>query len=385
MFDPTDAPPKDGIARPVQAERAEAGSVEDEARRASRFHATNDRRSRVLGLDIGGANIKLATDLGQTAAAFFPMWQRPDKLADALIAIAGPFASCDRWAVTMTGEMADIFRDRQVGVAAIARQTVQAAAQVGCKDVRFYCVDGHFGSLDDTLADPDRVASANWHAMALWVARQLDAPALLVDVGSTTTDIIPISPETVATKSKTDFDRLVAGELVYIGGGRTPVCALVSQLPYRDKIVPVMREVFATTDDCALVLGWAEESASDRMTCDGQPRTVNASINRLARMIGLDHRSVTLADARKIAQATVAAAASMITAAIDRQAAVYRGRWVLAGHTAEYFLSSQTDAEMNSTTKNPLRIERLADRLGRDGARVGPALACARLLADSLR
>jgi probable H4MPT-linked C1 transfer pathway protein len=369
MFDQADVPPNDAAPTPVPK-----GWVD----------TSGNRCPRVMGLDIGGANIKVATELGESAAVFFPMWQRSDDLAAALVAIAGPFASCDRWAVTMTGEMADVFRDRQAGVAAIARQTIQAANQVGCKDVQFYCVDGHFLSLEDTLANPDRVASANWHAMALWAARQIDSPALLIDVGSTTTDIIPIAPGTVATESKTDFDRLVAGELVYIGGGRTPVCALVSQLPYRDTVVPVMREVFATTDDCALVLGWAEESPSDRMTCDGQPRTVAASINRLARMIGLDHRSVTLADARTIAQTTANAASSSIAAAIDRHAATHHSRWVIAGHTAEYFLSEQIEAAKKSSGSTPNRIEHLADRLGRGGARVGPALACAQLLANSL-
>lgn len=370
MFDPSDVPLNE--VAPSPALPAASGS-------------SGDRYPRVLGLDIGGANIKVATENGQAATVFFPMWQRPDDLAEALVSVAGPFASCDRWAVTMTGEMADVFRDRQVGVAAIARQTIQAADQVGCKDVQFYCVDGHFLSLEETLADPDRVASANWHAMALWAARQIDSPALLIDVGSTTTDIIPILPGKVATKSKTDFDRLIASELVYIGGGRTPVCALVSQLPYRDTVVPVMREVFATTDDCALVLGWAEESMSDRMTCDGQPRTVAASINRLARMIGLDHRSVTLADARTLALATVKAASSRIAAAIDHHAETYRSRWILVGHTAEYFLSEQIDAAETSSGSSPLSVEHLANRLGRDAARVGPALACARLLADSPR
>ncbi|HBJ35214.1 MAG TPA: tetrahydromethanopterin-linked C1 transfer pathway [Planctomycetaceae bacterium] len=331
----------------------------------------------VLGFDIGGANIKAATDSGQSDSIFFPMWQRPHDLAESLVAIARTFGPSDCWAVTMTGEMADAFFDRQIGVKHIAKQAVVAAAEVGCNDVVFYSVAGRFLTIDEVLADPDQVASANWHALANWVAQEIDSPALLIDIGSTTTDIIPISPAIVSTPSQTDFDRLVASELVYIGGGRTPVCALVSQLPFRGKNVPVMREVFATTDDCALVLGWCNESPEDRMTSDGGPRTIAAAINRLARMIGLDHRGITLNDAHAIASSVVDSASAIITAAIASQPLSHRNRWILSGHTAEYFLSASL------ARSSSIRIERLADRLGPELSRVGPALACAKLLVKS--
>lgn len=332
---------------------------------------------RVLGFDIGGANIKATTDDGQSASIFFPMWQRPDDLAESLVAIARRMKPCDCWAVTMTGEMADAFYDRHVGVKHIAQQTIRAAEEVGCMDVRFYSVDGSFLKIDEVLGQPDQVASANWHALSLWAAQEIDSPALLIDVGSTTTDIIPILPATVATTSRTDFDRLAAGELVYIGGSRTPVCSLVSHLPFRGKMVPVMREVFATTDDCALVLGWSDEAVDDRMTSDGGPRTVTAAVNRLARMIGLDHRGVTLDDARSIASSVVESASASILDAIERQPPLHLNRWILSGHTAEYFLSASL------ARSSSIRVERLADRLGPELSRVGPALACAKLISKS--
>lgn len=329
--------------------------------------------ARVLGFDIGGANIKAATDDGQSASIFFPMWQRPNDLAEALVAIARKFPPCGCWAVTMTGEMADSFYDRHIGVTHIAKQTKLAAAEVGCNDLRFYNVKGRFVTLDEALAFTDQIASANWHALSLWLTYEIDSPALLIDVGSTTTDIIPLTPGGVSTTSRTDFDRLLADELVYIGGGRTPVCSLVSHLPFRSKTLPVMREVFATTDDCALVLGWSDEAPSDNMTSDGGPRTVMAATNRLARMIGLDHRGVTLDDARVMASEVVEAASAIIMAAIARQPLPHRNRWILSGHTAEYFLSASL------ARSSALRVERLADRLSPELSRVGPALACAKL------
>jgi probable H4MPT-linked C1 transfer pathway protein len=331
----------------------------------------------VLGFDIGGANIKAATDDGQSTSIFFPMWQRPGDLAQSLVSIARKFDHCDCWAVTMTGEMADTFYDRQVGVHHIARQTIQAAHEVGCKDIRFYSAGGRFVTFDEVMSQPDQVASANWHVLALWIAQQVDSPALLIDVGSTTTDIIPIAMGTVSTASKTDFDRLLAGELVYIGGGRTAVCSLVSHLPFRGQNIPVMREVFATTDDCALVLGWTDEASGDLMTSDGGPRTIAAAINRLARMIGLDHRGVTIDDARAIALCVVETATTIITHAISRQPQQHCNRWILSGHTSEYFLSEAL------ATSTSIRVERLADQFGDDLSRVGPALACAKLVSRS--
>jgi len=330
-------------------------------------------RRRVLGIDIGGANIKASTEDGDCYATAFAMWLRPDELADALIAIAKRFGQCDAWAVTMTGEMADAYFDRPEGVRRIVAQTTQAAIATGIEDVGFYSVDGCFLDAPAAVADPDAVASANWHALALWLAQEIDSPALVIDAGSTTTDIIPIGPGKVATESRTDFDRLTKGELVYVGGGRTAVCSLVSTLPLRGRLVPVMREVFATTDDCALVLGWCSEDAADRTTSDGGPRTIDAAVNRLARMVGLDHRGITQSEAAEFAIAVANAAMTLIADAISKQSPPEARRWIISGHTGAYFLTGLL-------ARYPgVRVEPLAQRLGEERSRVGPALACAAL------
>ena len=299
---------------------------------------------RVLGIDIGGANLKFATTHGDYGSTPFAMWLRPRELSDRLLELAGCWPFCDTWAVTMTGEMADIFSDRDDGVRQIASQVGTAAKVAGVSRLRFYRVDGRFVGLGETLRAPRAVASANWHALASWVARCLPSPSLLIDVGGTTTDIIPIAPadkdweRPVATSSRTDFDRLVAGELVYLGGVRTPVCALVDSLSFRGRRVPVMREVFATTDDCAVVLGLCPPAPDDYGTSDGGPRTVAAAVNRLSRMIGLDGRDVDLDGAAELATAVIAAATERLAEAIRRQPDCHADRWVISGHTADYFL-----------------------------------------------
>jgi len=327
--------------------------------------------ARVLGIDIGGANIKVATSDGDFATEPFAMWLKPDDLSDALVALAERMGPVAAWAVTMTGEMADAYYDRAVGVRRIAQQTQDAADRVMVSDLAFYGVDGRFLKFADAVDFPDVCASANWHALAHWLSGHIDSSALLVDVGSTTTDIIPLRPGMVATESRTDFDRLLAGELVYIGGGRTPVCALVDSVPFRGHRVAVMREVFATTDDCAIVLGWSAEDPSDRMTSDSMPRTEAAAVNRLARMIGLDHRGVDVNDARVIAREVMEVAAKEIAASIGRQSAEFMGHRILSGHTADYFLPPADSDRL------AMHTDRLADLVGDGLSRVAPAFACA--------
>jgi len=334
--------------------------------------------SRVLGIDIGGANIKAATSDGDCVTVPFAMWLKPDELADSLVAVAERLGPVSAWAVTMTGEMADAYYDRAVGVRRIARQTRVAADRALVPDVAFYGVDGRFVELVEVLEFPDPCASANWHALAHWLAGHIDSPALLIDVGGTTTDIIPIRPGKVATESRTDFDRLLAGELVYLGGGRTPVCALIESAPFLGHRVPVMREVFATTDDCALVLGWTAEDPADRTTSDSMPRTEAAAVNRLARMIGLDHRGLDVGDARVIALEVVGAATAKIADAIGRQSAEFMGHRIHSGHTADYFLPPADSAS------SAMRIDRLADLVGDGLSRVAPAFACACLRSREL-
>ena len=50
--------------------------------------------------------------------------------------------------------------------------------------------------------------------------------ALLIDVGSTTADVVPIVAGRVAATGRNDLERLQAGELVYTGVLRTNLAAI---------------------------------------------------------------------------------------------------------------------------------------------------------------
>src|SRR6185312_2129950 len=118
------------------------------------------------------------------------------------------------------------------------------------------------------------VAAANWHALATFAGRF--APhrgALLIDIGSTSTDVIPLRDGVPAARGLTDRDRLQSRELVYLGVRRTPVFTIV---PDR-----VCAELFATTQDAFVILGLLPEDAADCETANGQSLTHGHCLTRL--------------------------------------------------------------------------------------------------------
>ncbi len=240
----------------------------------------------VLGLDVGGANLKAAwyaplgpSLLRRALSRPFALWREPAALARQLVELTLVFPRPDLLAVTMTGELCDCYPSKRQGVCAILDAVESAFAGV---PMRVWSTQGRFEDLAAARVHPLPIASANWLALATFAARfaEPEGTALLIDVGSTTTDIIPLEDGRPAPQGRSDPERLRSGELVYTGGRRTPVCALVQE--------GVATELFATTQDAYLVLNLAGESPDDCNTADGRPATRAAADLRLARMLGAD-------------------------------------------------------------------------------------------------
>jgi probable H4MPT-linked C1 transfer pathway protein len=249
------------------------------------------RVEHVLGLDIGGANLKAAHSSGVARSEPFALWKQAAGLSAALRGLIGSLPAADRFAVTMTGELCDCFESKRQGVHAIL-DAVEAA--VGAIPVRVYRSDECFVTPAEARSAPLLVAAANWLALATFVGRYAPrGPALLLDVGSTTTDIVPLLDGRPVPQGRTDPERLDCGELVYTGIRRTPLCALLGG--------NIAAEVFATTLDAYLVLGWVAEDPQDRNTADGRPATRAAAHARLARMLCADLETTTEADRRRLA------------------------------------------------------------------------------------
>lgn len=251
-----------------------------------------------LALDIGGANLKVADGRGYANSAAFPLWQRPQDLAvelRQLIDLAPPALSL---AVTMTGELADCFETKADGVAHILSAVQQAAGE---RIVMVYQCNGEFVSPDEACLKTMLTAASNWQALAIYSKRYTnDANGLLIDIGSTTTDLIRLD-DARNPSARTDTARLAEGSLIYTGVKRSPVCALVSELPWNGKRCGVAQELFATTHDAHLVLGYLPEEPDNCNSADGRPCSQEFAHARLARSVCADTTIFTWADALEAA------------------------------------------------------------------------------------
>jgi probable H4MPT-linked C1 transfer pathway protein len=265
----------------------------------------------VLGLDIGGANLKIAHTSAPPLCVPFALWKSPTLLPHALRQLVSQRRVRDLLVVTMTGELCDCFPSKRQGVHAIL-DAVESVA--GPTPVRVWRNDGRFVDVATARATPLQVAAANWLALATFVGRYAPyGPALLIDIGSTTTDIVPLIGGRPIPAGRTDPERLRCHELVYTGVRRTPLCALLGG--------EGAAELFATTLDVYLVLGCVPERPDDPNTADGRPCTKAFAHARLARMLCADLETSTEAERIELAERLAARQIHMIQQAIGQVAA----------------------------------------------------------------
>lgn len=254
-----------------------------------------------IGLDVGGANIKAAHSDGPVRVVPFEVWKRPDELSVAIESVVASLPVARAVALTMTAELCDCYPTRRAGVHAVLDAVVQALPG---SDLAVWGIDGSFHSVDAIRTRPLLAAASNWLALGELAARLVpDEPAILIDIGTTTSDLIPLERGSVAARGRTDTERLQTGELVYAGVRRTPIHSFASELPYRGVPTGLAAELFASTLDIYLMLGDIPLDASDLSTADGRPATAEAARDRLARMIGADRESFWAEDALAFARA----------------------------------------------------------------------------------
>jgi probable H4MPT-linked C1 transfer pathway protein len=239
----------------------------------------------VAGFDVGGAHLKVTrAEHGRVVAAAtiaMPLWQGLDRL-DAAFREADPlYRGADLNAFTMTGELSDIFPTREAGVAALLREI---AGRFPAESLIYAGPEGFVGIEAAANLTMD-VASANWHATAA-LAGRLAGDALLVDMGSTTTDIIALEAGSVANEGYSDAERLLTGELVYTGFTRTFLFGVASSAPVRGRLTPLINEYFASIADAHRILGVLDEVDDRHPSADGKEKTVAGSMARVARMVG---------------------------------------------------------------------------------------------------
>ena len=240
----------------------------------------------MIGIDVGGANLKLVDDDG-AHIHYCPLWEGAP-----ITELLRPYARSGEDAVAvMSGELADCFAGKDEGISFIV-----AAVREVFPDARFYGTDAAF---HDTAVPA--LAAANWLASADYLKDRFP-DAVLLDVGSTTSDIIPLC-RFDGLKGLTDLARLQMGYLVYTGMLRTNVATLLRTVELDGVKTPVSTEYFATSADVHLVLGHITPDQYICDTPDKKEKTVEASLRRLARVVCADPGEIGIRGALQIATA----------------------------------------------------------------------------------
>lgn len=316
----------------------------------------------IIGLDIGGAFVKYALlpAKGKPSRGIVPfeLWKQPGKLTAILKSLKPrePYAA----AITMTGELCDCFKNRREGV-----RHIVDSAQMAFGSVAVYGVKGGLLSPVQAVRRHREVASANWPL----VPRRLSLLAkkfLMVDIGSTTTDLTPVRDGRIANKGFTDYERLRHGELLYTGAIRTPLSSITGSLTVGGKRTPLAAETFSIVADAHLLLKNIEPRDYACPAPDGGPKTARAAARRLSRAFLADDgelgKNELLAAAREVAdiqRARIVAAARQFNLPVI---AVGTGAFILAPAFAE-----------GTLTRHPLAS-------AKEVAALDPSLALAWLL-----
>jgi (4-(4-[2-(gamma-L-glutamylamino)ethyl]phenoxymethyl)furan-2-yl)methanamine synthase len=331
----------------------------------------------VIGWDIGGVNTKVSR---VSADAVVAVRSRPYEiqrdlaaLPNLLTALAGEVGGTpdDAHAVTMTAELSQAFRTKREGVSFVLDGL---AAAFPAARIAVYATDGRWMTMDAARGEPLAVAAANWVAAAHIVAAHVQ-DAILVDIGSTTTDIIPVVDGQVVASGRTDPARLLSGELLYLGALRTPVEAIVHAVPLGSGWAGVSAEGFALAGDVYI---WTERLKTDQYTVtppDGRSATRPFAGERLARVVCADREMLEPAAvdaiAAYVADAQIARTADAIRRVKERHPTLDTG--VVAG--LGFFIAEA------ACQRAGLRVVPLADILGAAAAECAPAAAVALLLA----
>jgi hypothetical protein len=311
----------------------------------------------ILGLDIGGANTKAAGSDGLFAqSVYLPLWKGAP-----LDEVLDRFAACRprAVAVVITGELADCFSSKLEGVLCLTAAVKRA----------FSCPVYFWGTSGFAWTDTIELAAANWAASAALLAQEI-GDCLFVDMGSTTTDLIPIRGRALA--AKTDFLRLAGGELVYMGLLRTRLDAMLPQARIGGRRVLLAPEFFAIMADARLALGQISEERYTCETPDGAGKDREPALRRLARSVCADLEEIGEAAALAVAEQACERQKRILVAAMERQAEKHGLTKVAAAGIGEELIAQ-------AAAFQGLECLRLSEKYGAGISNVFPAYAVARL------
>jgi (4-(4-[2-(gamma-L-glutamylamino)ethyl]phenoxymethyl)furan-2-yl)methanamine synthase len=336
------------------------------------------RMGGVIGLDVGGANTKAVWLGGRERRAVsrpFEVWRDRDALAAVIREVVAGVAPepAEAVALTTTAELSDAFRTKREGVEFVLDATEEALDGM---ELFAFTMAGEVVPFAEARARAPDVAAANWLASALAVAAVYQE-ALIVDVGSTTVDVVPIAAGRVVAAGRTDLDRLLAGELVYTGSLRTNLAAIAPRVPVRDSACPVASELFAISADAHLILGHLTPAEYGCATPDGRPATLEFARERVARLVCAEAEQLAVGEIDAIAAFLHSEQVNQIEVAVQRVSARLEGDPPVVPLGTGAFLAREVADRLGRAV-----VELSWSAAERDAA---PAAALAELLAGRAR
>ncbi|MEI7826328.1 MAG: hydantoinase/oxoprolinase family protein [Euryarchaeota archaeon] len=319
-------------------------------------------RCETIGIDVGGANTKVASASGIARSFYLPLWRKND-LAGVLQRVKREFRP-ERVGVVITGELADTFASKKEGICAIASAINSVFAKPHYLNIR--------GQFTRSIAEKDAnlYAASNWTASTAFLAKSVK-DCIFVDVGSTTCDVIPIkNGKPIALM--TDFERLREHELIYMGVLRTNVATLLRSVSLKGKTYQLSSELFAITADVHRMLGNIDEGGYMCATPDSRSRDLEACYRRIARVLLCDVDELGRENAREVARQVARAQINELAEALAFQARELELRTVVGAGLGEFLIAE-------AALEAGLDCRLLSRQYGRELSNVFPAFAVAQL------
>jgi len=321
-----------------------------------------------IGIDIGGANTKVASASGDARSFYLPLWKDCD-LVQLLQFINDEFQPSNV-GIVMTGELTDVFKSKSEGVLYIASCVHSVFASP-----YFFTVRGQFAQ---TVSKRNNAlyAASNWAASSAFLAQGL-SDCLFVDAGSTTCDIIPIKGGQ-AVASLTDFERLHANELIYTGVLRTNIATVLRSVTLGRRRYRLSSECYAITADAHRVLGNIEEAEYACDTPDSRQRDIDGCCRRIARVLLSDVETLGKRNIYQIARFVERAQVDELADALAVHADEQGIRQVVGAGLGEFIIE-------RAASRQGLGCCLLSHQYGKVISQVFPAYAASRLLEQAIK
>ena len=271
---------------------------------------------KILGLDIGGANTKVALLTYQddnivdsySYIVYFPFWEKSIK--DIPVMLEGiilnliertEINSKDDVAfisITITAELSDAFQTKREGILKILSSLDDVFDN---KKLFFINTESEFVDFKSARSIPLSISAANWVSTSLFLG-EFVPQCILIDAGSTTIDVIPIQFSNPIPIGKDDISRLVNHELIYTGGLRATIPSITHFIPYKEQMIRVSFEKFALISDVHRILENISEDEYTNDTADNRSKSLEDCYSRLARIICMDIELISKEELNKMAK-----------------------------------------------------------------------------------